>query len=189
MYGFGAMLFVTFILVTAWGTVRAKPIGMPAARFQDFVIWVFVSGIIGARVLYMIQYANQFPDKSIWGLVGSFFKIWEGGIVFYGSALGGAIGYGLFYWFVMRRLNISGWQLADAVAPAARARAWLSAALAATSTAAAGGRSRARRCTVPLGAAHFPLLPAHARGLLVGRTVPPDLDRLRHQAAQPRQSI
>ena len=59
VYGFGAMLFVTFIVVTWWGTIRAKPIGMPPARFQDFVIWVFVSGIIGARVLYMIQYAHH----------------------------------------------------------------------------------------------------------------------------------
>ncbi len=65
----------------------------------------------------MIQYANQFPNQSILGILGAFFKIWEGGIVFYGSAFGGAIGYGLFYWFVMRKLNISGWQLADAVAP------------------------------------------------------------------------
>jgi phosphatidylglycerol---prolipoprotein diacylglyceryl transferase len=167
VYGFGAMLFITFILVTWWGTARAKPIGMPPTRFQDFVIWVFVSGIIGARVLYMIQYANQFPDQSVLGLVGAFFKIWEGGIVFYGSALGGAIGYGLFYWFVMRKLNISGWQLADAVAPLlalglaiGRIGCYLNGCC--------WGQVACETCTVPLGAAHFPLLPAHARGLLVG---------------------
>ena len=44
--GFGAMLFLTFILATAWGTVRAKRIGMPAIRFQDFTICIFVSGLI-----------------------------------------------------------------------------------------------------------------------------------------------
>ena len=166
VYGFGAMLFVTFILVTWWGTIRAKPIGMSPPRFQDFVIWVFVSGIIGARVLYMIQYANQFPDQSILGLVGAFFKIWEGGIVFYGSALGGAIGYGLFYWFVMRRLNISGWKLADAVAPLlalglaiGRIGCYLNGCC--------WGQVACATCVVPLGAAHFPLLPAHARSQLV----------------------
>lgn len=167
VYGFGAMLFVTFILVTLWGTARAKPIGMPATRFQDFTIWVFVSGIIGARVLYMIQYANQFPDQSITGIIGAFFKIWEGGIIFYGSALGGAIGYGLFYWFVMRRLNVSGWQLADAVAPLlalglaiGRIGCYLNGCC--------WGQVACEECvTVPLGAAHFPLLPAHARGQLV----------------------
>jgi len=168
VYGFGAMLFITFIVVTMWGTARAKRIGMPPTRFQDFTIWVFISGIIGARILYMIQYANQFPDTSILGLIGAFFKIWEGGIIFYGSALGGAIGYGLFYWFVLRRLNVSGWQLADAVAPLlalglaiGRIGCYLNGCC--------WGQVVCEPCSVvPLGAAHFPLLPAHARGLLVG---------------------
>src|SRR4029079_17434317 len=88
VYGFGAMLFVTFIVVTWWGTVRARRIGMEATKFQDFTICVFIAGIIGARVLYMIQYANQFPNQSIGAIIGAFFKIWEGGIVFYGSVLG-----------------------------------------------------------------------------------------------------
>lgn len=167
VYGFGAMLFVTFIVCTLWGTVRARKIGMDGPRFQDFMIWVFISGIIGARVLYMIQYANQFPDQSIVGVIGAFFKIWEGGIIFYGSALGGAIGYGLFYWFVMRKLNVSGWQLADAVAPLlalglaiGRIGCYLNGCC--------WGQVACEECGgVPLGAAHFPLLPAHARGQLV----------------------
>ena len=167
VYGFGAMLFVTFILVTWWGTMRARPIGMPSARFQDFVIWVFVSGIIGARVLYMIQYANQFPDQSILGLAGAFFKIWEGGIIFYGSALGGAIGYGLFYWFVMRKMNVSGWQLADAVAPLLALGLAIGRIGCYLNGCCWGQVACEGTCPVPLGAAHFPLLPAHARSQLV----------------------
>jgi prolipoprotein diacylglyceryltransferase len=131
------------------------------------VIWLFVSGIIGARVLYMIQYANHFPDQSIAGLLGAFFKIWEGGIVFYGSALGGTLGYGLFYWFVLRRLNVSGWQLADAVAPLlalglaiGRIGCYLNGCC--------WGQVACEECrAVPLGASHFPLLPAHSRPMLV----------------------
>ncbi len=167
VYGFGAMLFITFVAVTLWGTRRARAVGMPGERFQDMVIWLFVSGIIGARVLYMIQYANQFPDQSIAGLLGAFFKIWEGGIVFYGSALGGALGYGLFYWFILRRLNVSGWQLADAVAPLlalglaiGRIGCYLNGCC--------WGQVACEECqTVPLGGAHFPLLPAHSRPMLV----------------------
>src|SRR5207253_11340739 len=114
-----------------------------------------------------IQYANQFPDKSLWGLFVAFFQIWKGGIIFYGSALGGVIGYGLFYWFVLRRLNISGWQLADAVAPLlalglaiGRIGCYLNGCC--------WGQVACEACrVVPLGAAHFPLLPAHARQQLV----------------------
>src|SRR5437763_11323935 len=83
MYGFGAMLFVCFVAVTLWGSRRARRTAdMPPERFQDMVIWLFVSGIVGARVLYMIQYSHNFPDQSIAGLLGAFFKIWEGGIIF-----------------------------------------------------------------------------------------------------------
>jgi phosphatidylglycerol---prolipoprotein diacylglyceryl transferase len=167
VYGFGAMLFVAFILVTLWGISRAKPIGMPAERFQDFTIWVFVSGLIGARLLYMIQYADRFHDHSIIGLILASFKIWEGGIIYYGSVIGGAIGYGLFYWFVKRRMNVSGWQLADAVAPLlalglaiGRIGCYLNGCC--------GGQVVCEQCaTIPLGAAHFPLLPAPARDELV----------------------
>jgi prolipoprotein diacylglyceryltransferase len=168
MYGFGAMLFVCFVSVTLWGSRRAKRTAdMPPERFQDMVIWLFVSGIIGARVLYMIQYAHHFPDQSIRGLLGAFFKIWEGGIIFYGSALGGVLGYGLFYWFVLRRLHVNGWQLADAVAPLlalglaiGRIGCYLNGCC--------WGQVACEEChTVPLGAAHFPLLPAHARQQLV----------------------
>ena len=169
MYGFGAMLFVCFVAVTVWGSRRARrTANMPPERFQDMVIWLFVSGLIGARTLYMIQYSRQFPDQSIGGLIAAFFKIWEGGIIFYGSALGGVIGYGLFYQLILRRLDVSGWRLADAVAPLlalglaiGRIGCYLNGCC--------WGQVACEECRpVPLGAAHFPLLPAHARQQVVG---------------------
>lgn len=174
MYGFGAMLFVCFVVVTVWGSRRARgTAGLPPERFQDMVLWIFVAGIIGARVLYMIQYSDHYPDKSILGLVGAFFKIWEGGIIFYGSALGGALGYALFYWFVLRRLHVNGWKLADAAAPLLA----LGLALGRVGCYLNGccwGQVACEECRyVPLGAAHFPLLPAHARQQLVGDVADP----------------
>ena len=168
MYGFGAMLFICFVAVTLWGSWRAKrTAGMPPERFQDMVIWLFVAGIVGARILYMIQYSDRFPS-DIGGRVLAFFKIWEGGIIFYGSALGGVIGYLLFYRIVLRRLQVPGWRLADAVAPllalglaVGRIGCYLNGCC--------WGQAACEECRpVPLGAAHFPLLPAHARYQLVG---------------------
>src|SRR4029079_5148360 len=151
-----------------WGSQRAKRTAdMAPERFQDMVIWLFVSGLIGARRLYMIQDAHTFPDQSLVGLLGAFFKIWEGGIVFYGSALGGAIGYGLFFWFIMCRFlkHLSGWQLADAVAPLlalglaiGRIGCYLNGCC--------WGQVACETCNVPLGAAHFPPHTAPPRGLL-----------------------
>ncbi len=169
MYGFGAMLFLCFVAVTIWGSWRAKKLAnMQPERFQDMVIWLFVSGIIGARILYMAQYSQRFPNESILKLVTEFFKIWEGGIIFYGSALGGVIGYALFYRLILSKLHVDGWRLADAVAPllalglaVGRIGCYLNGCC--------WGQVACEECSeVPLGAAHFPVLPAHARQLLVG---------------------
>ena len=48
-----------------------------------------------------------------------FFKVWEGGLVFYGSAIGGVVGYFGAYYFMLRKQNISNWQMADVIAPSA----------------------------------------------------------------------
>jgi phosphatidylglycerol:prolipoprotein diacylglycerol transferase len=56
----------------------------------------------------MIQY-----DQAPW----KFFQFWEGGLVFYGALIGGVIGYLLAARFVLKRQGVSGWKLADIMAP------------------------------------------------------------------------
>lgn len=115
LYGFGAMLFLCFVITAmVWGPRRAVQIGLPKERLQDMAILLFVTGIAGARVVYMVQYSEQFKGKN---LFFEFFKIWEGGIVFYGSVIGGVIGFLLFRHFVLKKLGVSVWKLADAVTP------------------------------------------------------------------------
>jgi prolipoprotein diacylglyceryltransferase len=109
IYGFGLMLFLTFITCTMWCTWRARKEGVNPQILQDLAVWIFVGGIIGARITFMIQY--QVP---IW----QFFEIWKGGLVFYGSAIGGLIAYVAAYYFVLRKNNVNTRQLADIIAPA-----------------------------------------------------------------------
>lgn len=117
IYGFGAMLFVAFILVTWWGMRRAGRIGVPKDKTQDLALVLFLAGLAGARLLYMVQYRHQFAGKSWWELGLEFFKIWNGGIVFYGSLLCGILAFLLFHRLVLRRFRVNLWQLADVVAP------------------------------------------------------------------------
>jgi phosphatidylglycerol:prolipoprotein diacylglycerol transferase len=53
-------------------------------------IWILVAGLVGARLFFVVEYWRSF--KSFWDV----FRIWEGGIVLYGSVLGGAVGFFLF---------------------------------------------------------------------------------------------
>ncbi len=109
LFGYGMMLFITFLVTYFLAGRQARKAGMNPQPVQDLGIWIFAAGIIGARITFMIQYR-----VPIW----DFFKIWEGGLVFYGSAIGGVVGYALAYWFIIRPHGLSTWKVADAVAPA-----------------------------------------------------------------------
>src|SRR5581483_5087257 len=82
---------------------------MPRDKVQDLIMWTFLGGLVGARLFYVIQYHISDPLE--------FFRIWNGGIVFYGGALGGAAAAVILHRTVLRRFNVSAWKLADALAP------------------------------------------------------------------------
>jgi len=109
VYGFGFMLFVSFVASMWLIGRRAEQEGISRDAVFDLALPVFIGGIVGARIVFMIQYGVPWTQ---------FFRFWEGGIVFYGSAAGGWIGYALARWFSRGRLRFSTWRLADAVAPA-----------------------------------------------------------------------
>lgn len=108
IYGYGFMLFVAFVFCVWLAARHAKKEGIDPKHVQDLAIWLFLTGIAGARLTFMIQYGVP---------LAQFFMVWDGGLVFYGSAIGGAIGYFLAYWFILRKHNISSWKMADIIAP------------------------------------------------------------------------
>jgi len=108
IYGFGFMLVCAFIICPWLAYRRAEKHGIAKERVQDLAIWVFVGGVVFARITFMIQYGRPITE---------FLYIWQGGLVFYGSAIGGLIGYIGAYWFILRKHNISTWKMADIIAP------------------------------------------------------------------------
>ena len=92
VYGFGAMLFLTFIAGRRGGG-RGGPtqVGHADGRSsRTSPSGCSSSGIIGARVAVHDPVRPPVPGPVDRGLLAAFFQIWKGGIVFYGSALGGA---------------------------------------------------------------------------------------------------
>jgi phosphatidylglycerol:prolipoprotein diacylglycerol transferase len=110
VYAYGTMLFLTFVVCLIFASRRAARTGLnlPRERIQDLEILVFICGLAGARLTYMIQF--EVP-------LTKFFRIWEGGIVLYGGIIGGTIAFILFHRYVLRRLNITLWQMGDLAAP------------------------------------------------------------------------
>lgn len=111
IYGYGFMLFCAFVGCTFLAVRLGNRAGYPKAAMQDLVVWLMVSGIVGARLTYIVVNWNQF--QHFW----QYFAVWDGGLVFYGSIPGALIGYALAYHYQLRHFGVSHWKIADVVAP------------------------------------------------------------------------
>ena len=70
----------------------------------------FVGGLLGARILYLIL---ENPQPNFAAFLWQLPRIWDGGIILYGSIAGGVLGYVAYYWFSFRRFGIPTLQLAE----------------------------------------------------------------------------
>jgi phosphatidylglycerol:prolipoprotein diacylglycerol transferase len=79
-------------------------------NIMDLGPWLILGTIVGARTLYVIMFWNdQFSGHSI----AEIFKVWEGGLVFYGGLIGATLA-GMAY---LRFKKLPVWKVADIVAP------------------------------------------------------------------------
>jgi prolipoprotein diacylglyceryltransferase len=108
IFGYGAMLVLAFFSCFVLAGWRAEKEGVGKEKMQDTAIWIFLFGLIGARITFMIQYKVPLTD---------IYKIWDGGLVFYGCLVGGAVGYVGAYFVILRKYNVSTWKMADIIAP------------------------------------------------------------------------
>lgn len=106
---YGALVALAFIVglrFTEWGGRTRK---IPDAFMVDFSAVLILSGLLGARILYILLNFTYFKDHTF-----EMIKIWEGGLVFYGGFLAAAVA-GIWY---ARRRGYSPALVADCVAPA-----------------------------------------------------------------------
>jgi phosphatidylglycerol---prolipoprotein diacylglyceryl transferase len=114
IYGFGMMLFLAFMACTWLASRRGARVGISSDTIADVAIWLFVGGILGARIVYLVT-VEHVQDVS--ELVSRLYRIWDGGIVLYGALVGGALAYLLGYWISFRKRGLDSLQLADVIAP------------------------------------------------------------------------
>jgi phosphatidylglycerol:prolipoprotein diacylglycerol transferase len=111
IYGYGVMLVVS-LLVGCWlAGRRARKEGIHPDRIWDIGMWVFFSGVVGGRTMSMLIE----PEKAQTWV--DFFKIWQGGLVLYGSFIGGLIGYLMAYFLIVRKHGLSTLRIADICVP------------------------------------------------------------------------
>ena len=109
VFGYGLMLFFAFIGAMRLAAGRAAREKLDPEIVYDLGLWVFIGGLVGARGFYVVQYWGT-RVTSFWDI----FEIWKGGIVLYGSILGGTAAFLLYRAF--RPFPIR--PMLDAIAPA-----------------------------------------------------------------------
>lgn len=93
IFGYGLMLFFAFLGSMHLAARRARREGLDPEVVYDLALWVFVGGLVGARAFYVIQYWGT-KVHGFWDI----FRIWEGGIVLYGSIMGGTATFFFYRW-------------------------------------------------------------------------------------------
>jgi len=114
VYGYGLMLFFAF-LGCSWLAKRlCRREGIDGKMIPDMAIVLFITGILGGRLVYVIQYWDTFVVRDDWW---SLIKLWDGGLVLYGALAGGTLGYFGFWWYALRPHGVSNWKMVDITAP------------------------------------------------------------------------
>lgn len=113
--GYGVMLLAAAAAGTWLSIVRGRRMGFDADTILALGLEVFVAGLIGARLLYVVEYHRQFfpPGRSLVASLPEVLNLAAGGLVVFGSLPTAALA----AWWFARRRGLSLPRLADCIAP------------------------------------------------------------------------
>jgi phosphatidylglycerol:prolipoprotein diacylglycerol transferase len=125
VHTYGLLIALGLALGITLGAREARRRGLDVGRVLDFAFWGTVAGLVGARVAYGLVNLGELArtcargTEAARGLLGvvadctRFLAVWQGGLVFYGGAVGAAFVAVIF----ARRERWSYWVLGDVFAP------------------------------------------------------------------------
>jgi len=108
VYSYGVMVAFGFALATACIYMRAPQFGIDRNSVIDAMIIMLISGIIGARALYVLQNLNYYLVNPL-----EVPNLAKGGLVWYGAFLAG-LGASAIY---IKKKGIDFWTAADLAVP------------------------------------------------------------------------
>ena len=110
IHWYGVMVALGFLAGLWTAGRRGLRVGIAAEKIIDLGPWLILGAIAGARTLYVISYWHEsFEGKPIVDV----FKVWKGGLVYYGGLIGASLA-GILY---LRLKKLPLWKVADILAP------------------------------------------------------------------------
>ena len=108
IHSYGVMLAIGFMVGISLAVREARRLGVDPEKILNLTFYILFSSIAGSRIFHCIVYYEQFLQDPI-----RIFKLWEGGLVFYGGFLA-ALVVAIVYCAVNR---ISFWLVSDIMIP------------------------------------------------------------------------
>jgi phosphatidylglycerol---prolipoprotein diacylglyceryl transferase len=84
--GYGTMLLVAVLASIGLTVWRGRKLGLDPDMIIMLCFWMILPGIIGARIFFIVQYREDFDT------IASLLNFTKGGLVVYGSVIGGTAG-------------------------------------------------------------------------------------------------
>ncbi|MEX2027066.1 MAG: prolipoprotein diacylglyceryl transferase family protein, partial [Pirellulaceae bacterium] len=111
--GFGIMMALAAVSAVGLGLYRARKMGLDPDAIMALAMWMFIPGILGARLFYIVQYWEEFARPTTRETLLAFLNFTSGGLVMYGSVI---VGFpcGIYY-LVRHKLPVLA--IADIIAP------------------------------------------------------------------------
>lgn len=105
---YGLLLAISFLVGVAWSARRARRAGLDGDVLLGMAWVIVVSGVLGARILYVLQHTSEFASRPL-----DIVKIWQGGLTLYGGLILATASTVLY----LRRHTDRAWAYTDALAP------------------------------------------------------------------------
>jgi phosphatidylglycerol:prolipoprotein diacylglycerol transferase len=111
--GYGVMLLVAVSAGVGLSVYRAERMGLDPEIIISLAFWLFVAGIVGARLFYIIEYWDKFQQPTLSATLAMMANVAQGGLVVYGSLLAGGLALVVFIY----KHHLPGLALTDLIAP------------------------------------------------------------------------
>ncbi|HVC97008.1 MAG TPA: prolipoprotein diacylglyceryl transferase family protein [Pirellulales bacterium] len=111
--GYGVMLLAGVTSGVGLAAYRARRMGLDPDMIVSLAFWVFIAGIFGARLFYIVEYWPDFQKDTVGESFLEMLTFTKGGLVVFGAAIGAGAALVAF----TRRHRLPGLALADLIAP------------------------------------------------------------------------
>ena len=108
IHTYGVLVAIGFLLGIGLAVRQAKKEGIPSYKIVDLGFYILLSAIIGSRLFFIFINAGHYIKNPL-----DIFKLWEGGLVFYGGIL---FAIPTVIWYAKKN-DLALWSTADVFAP------------------------------------------------------------------------